>query len=1087
MTQPSGDDNDDEAAAALEAPKQEQKAAAAKKETAEDKEEGDDNGESSSTSSSQGQGSGEGYTADCSSDASSDLSGSAKKKEKKEKKDNIILSVNNLSLEDGSNGADANGAAAKGTEGEKTKKNSKTDAGKGKNGSSKPPPGSQAGQEGNKKDKPNKKDKKKRRRSSTAKAETATDNPANDGADSDSDMSDTLEDGMMPLAQWNGVQVVHPMDPRIDISKVGYLHGSPVPRSGHDGQPKQEEAPSLEHYVQLMEVVRPFFNSYGLVDEQSPQVPSEAGLPRGNPLAAMPSNITQPASSSMPDYRAGASGEDSRTSTSLSCTRSSSSQSSHSGRRQRNAPLHLLSHQDVATNAPKPPQVPLQLAARQRPLAAAAAAEFYAPDDDPAEDDEEDDSDTSSMVVLARTKRKHKQPSFEPQSSQEDSIGSIRDHPSDTARRDADRAAAEAGGANDQVDMDDDEDDRKPAARPQAPRQQEEAPNQNQDEELPPPDDDEAAQAGNASSSSSSDQRIQPGPPANQPRHNYADVAHVVSESASNTNTTTSGSGSGSGSGANSGSNQGSSGSGNGSSGSGNGSSGSGNEGKGSSEDAGNKEEVGGASNSNSEDVNSDDKQLIHKKEIAHPVAAQRHGASAVADGGANDPMKLDAPSPQAPSDQNIAARERKLQDKKRKRMNMRREYEEKVQQEMESSESSAAKNVVFLRPGRPVTLDKVLSFTKIARMVIQAGPPFLVVHTNAAYTRLTGIDAHAAVGKPVSTLLAVQEPSSMNRAGDAAIENVARAPSNANLNQAAVPGGVRQNQLGAFQVETMNSFQRQGQSHAEAEEAGRARAAQASQNDSGNINLERLVAACGFGKYLVLHARSRPHHMVGRNVTFVTKTGPAGSSLPPAAAASAPAVHSMRKLDDGSSDTSLTSNFEGPFDFLKCRSSISPILSDTIDSAVVTDTNQEPHSHKNKRRKHHHHHHHGSTEQQGSANASMSGGHPHNHLRRGLSSKDSVMIPKRYQQCITHYAIQLELFDDSKELNDESKSSSSTSVEANLLGLTKAELRRQRQAAQTGQHGTSQEESEQRQQQEDDDEMASETTEGTAPVTAVG
>ena len=125
---------------------------------------------------------------------------------------------------------------------------------------------------------------------------------------------------------------------------------------------------------------------------------------------------------------------------------------------------------------------------------------------------------------------------------------------------------------------------------------------------------------------------------------------------------------------------------------------------------------TGGDGNSNSDDVNSDDRKPEDEKEIAHPVAARRHGTNANPEAGVNDPMKLDVPSPQVFGDQNGAARERKLQDKKRKRMNMRREYEEKVHQELESSESSATKGAIYLRPGRPTTLDKVLSFTKVAR-----------------------------------------------------------------------------------------------------------------------------------------------------------------------------------------------------------------------------------------------------------------------------------------------------------------------------------------------------------------------------------
>lgn len=38
----------------------------------------------------------------------------------------------------------------------------------------------------------------------------------------------------------------------------------------------------------------------------------------------------------------------------------------------------------------------------------------------------------------------------------------------------------------------------------------------------------------------------------------------------------------------------------------------------------------------------------------------------------------------------------------------------------------------------------------------MQASPPFLVVHTNAAYSRLTGIDSHAVVGKSITCLISL-------------------------------------------------------------------------------------------------------------------------------------------------------------------------------------------------------------------------------------------------------------------------------------------------------------------------------------------
>lgn len=336
-------------------------------------------------------------------------------------------------------------------------------------------------------------------------------------------------------------------------------------------------------------------------------------------------------------------------------------------------------------DAPIPPSIPLQLAARQKPLAASQEADFYAPDTDPAD---EDDSETSSMVVLARTKKKHK-----PYSGSSSESASREEQQIDTAlnvNKAIDTRDDAVPEGDDMMDIEV-EDDQKPPARPLPPR-----PDDN--DAQGPPQEPESNQ-GNASSSSFSDQRIELPPPVgvHQGRHNY-DGAHLITES-SNANT--------SGSGGNSGSNQGSSGSGNGSSG---------NEGKGSSEDVGAKEGVGGDGNSNSDDVNSDERALDNDKEAVPVAASRRHVSGAAVEDEATLPVNLDRTSPKTMNEQNEAEREMKLQNKKRKRMDMRREYEEKVQEDLESSESSATNGVVSLRPGRPITLDKVLSFTKIPR-----------------------------------------------------------------------------------------------------------------------------------------------------------------------------------------------------------------------------------------------------------------------------------------------------------------------------------------------------------------------------------
>jgi hypothetical protein len=101
--------------------------------------------------------------------------------------------------------------------------------------------------------------------------------------------------------------------------------------------------------------------------------------------------------------------------------------------------------------------------------------------------------------------------------------------------------------------------------------------------------------------------------------------------------------------------------------------------------------------------------------DVLHVGSGHRHTAN-TSETSHRDPTVPSRPHPPHDEGDQNAAREKKLQDKKRKRMNMRREYEEKVQQEMESSEGSRDRGEVLIRPGRPVTLDKVLSFTKISR-----------------------------------------------------------------------------------------------------------------------------------------------------------------------------------------------------------------------------------------------------------------------------------------------------------------------------------------------------------------------------------
>jgi hypothetical protein len=375
------------------------------------------------------------------------------------------------------------------------------------------------------------------------------------------------------------------------------------------------------------------------------------------------------------------------------------------------------------------------------------------------------------------------------------------------------------------------------------------------------------------------------------------------------------------------------------------------------------------------------------------------------------------------------AARERKIQDKKRKRMNMRREYEEKVEQEMESSEGSRDREVV-IRPGKPVTLDKVLSFTKTPRLVVKAGPPFLIVYTNAAYSRLSGIDSHHAVGKTITSLLTLPDQEELMQVdpekGPPALEN-------STVKAAETPeetAGKKENNIESSQT-TQGGSPSTSENYASAEAAGRARA-EASRGDGTELGLERLIAASGFSRIHMIHVRSKPHHMLGRNVKVFK-----------------PAASIKRNQEEGSNGSSMTSSYDSPNQVVACTMSISPVVSspEAYSATVVTDREKGEHHHhhkharsdkdqdsshqyKAKRRKHHHHHQHGDG---------------HVEKQEYYFSISPNEIPKR--QLITHYVIQLDAFDgDFRKLGGmESPSSVSTTLEATMLGMTIAEVRRHR------------------------------------------
>lgn len=257
-----------------------------------------------------------------------------------------------------------------------------------------------------------------------------------------------------------------------------------------------------------------------------------------------------------------------------------------------------------------------------------------------------------------------------------------------------------------------------------------------------------------------------------------------------------------------------------------------------------------------------------------------------------------------------------------------------------------------------------------------------MVVHTNAAYCRLTGIDSHQVVGKSISSLLSISDevhsPSVSSHEGQ----------------QTAAGGeterGGNVNELAA------------------AEAAGRARA---SRQNRSSLGLERLIASSGFGQLHAVHVHMKPQNMLGKNVTIVQYPQ------------SLSARNIGRNRDEGSNDTSLTGSYDGPSGCIRCLASIAPVVQSPAALDAGTSDKEGHAQTKQKRRKVH---------------ESETQLH-----RKHVSPNDSY---RKHQSppLITHYVIQVQ--PDSvgaKHGSEESLSSNSTPVEARLLGLTKEEFQR--------------------------------------------
>lgn len=323
------------------------------------------------------------------------------------------------------------------------------------------------------------------------------------------------------------------------------------------------------------------------------------------------------------------------------------------------------------------------------------------------------------------------------------------------------------------------------------------------------------------------------------------------------------------------------------------------------------------------------------------------------------------------------------------------------------------------------------------SRLVVQGAPPFLVVYANAAYATLTGIECHTVIGKPISVLVSIPDPTS---GGGEALST--RDSSLLHIQDTSRPEG--------------SSQDNDTQGRATAEEAGRGM--------DVDMNLEHLVATCGSGKYHMINVATKPK-ILGRNITVVHQdTRPTSMENHKTGA-------SCSSRGDQYSHSSMIPSMGGHMVFATCRMGVSPVVSShnamdyaVVTDAVATDKDQEVSHHRHhhgesttgkhhslkrgdggastiltsssKRRKHHHH-----DEQLLSSRA---------HHRSMLMMKDANRRITQ-QSTISHFVIQLELADAGTASREQhsagslSSATTSTKVEARLYGLTKAEVKRRR------------------------------------------
>jgi len=217
-------------------------------------------------------------------------------------------------------------------------------------------------------------------------------------------------------------------------------------------------------------------------------------------------------------------------------------------------------------------------------------------------------------------------------------------------------------------------------------------------------------------------------------------------------------------------------------------------------------------------------------------------------------------------------------------------------------------------------------------RLIVQAEPPFLAVHINAAFSRLTGINNSTVIGMPVSKIVALTEQlQSLPSHHESIALSSMREPNEQH------PGSPGNTTVRFKNVDTMDQhdhdMEGKDKSNLNSHENAAAAGVRFANTEETDVSIERLIASSGFGQC---------HKVQTLDVRVLTSSSDNGSN--------------------NDSNNSSISSKDPPNNPTVCLMSVCPILNSSSQHSqlpkhqhTTSPSNNNSHSPPPKRRKHAH------------------------------------------------------------------------------------------------------------------------------------